>query len=73
MGQVNAIAPGFITSDMTAKLNEETEKAILKTIPLGKYFSTFFYVDFSRHLFFLWLHLVVASIKKWEYHLMLQQ
>lgn len=42
MGQVNAIAPGFITSDMTAKLNEETEKAILKTIPLGKYFSIFF-------------------------------
>ncbi|CAK9269427.1 unnamed protein product [Sphagnum jensenii] len=34
---VNAIAPGFITSDMTAKLNEETEKAILKTIPLGRY------------------------------------
>jgi 3-oxoacyl-[acyl-carrier protein] reductase len=42
MGQVNAIAPGFITSDMTAKLNEETEQAILKTIPLGKYFSIFF-------------------------------
>jgi 3-oxoacyl-[acyl-carrier protein] reductase len=39
---VNAIAPGFITSDMTAKLNEETEQAILKTIPLGKYFSIFF-------------------------------
>jgi len=34
---VNAIAPGFITSDMTAKLNEETEQAILKTIPLGRY------------------------------------
>jgi hypothetical protein len=28
---------------------------------------------FSSHLFFLWLHLVVASIKKWEYHLMLQE
>jgi NAD(P)-dependent dehydrogenase (short-subunit alcohol dehydrogenase family) len=35
MGQVNAVAPGFISSDMTAKLNEETEKDILKTIPLG--------------------------------------
>jgi 3-oxoacyl-[acyl-carrier protein] reductase len=34
---VNAVAPGFISSDMTAKLNEETEKAILKTIPLGRY------------------------------------
>jgi 3-oxoacyl-[acyl-carrier protein] reductase len=37
MVQVNAVAPGFISSDMTAKLNEETEKAILKTIPLGRY------------------------------------
>ncbi|XP_030527646.1 3-oxoacyl-[acyl-carrier-protein] reductase 4-like [Rhodamnia argentea] len=34
---VNAIAPGFIASDMTAKLGEEMEKKILETIPLGRY------------------------------------
>ncbi|KAK1313069.1 hypothetical protein QJS10_CPA06g01354 [Acorus calamus] len=34
---VNAIAPGFIASDMTAKLGEDIEKKILATIPLGRY------------------------------------
>ncbi|KAL3728619.1 hypothetical protein ACJRO7_033236 [Eucalyptus globulus] len=34
---VNAIAPGFIASDMTAKLGEEFEKKILEDIPLGRY------------------------------------
>lgn len=34
--QVNAIAPGFIASDMTAKLGEDLEKKILQTIPLGE-------------------------------------
>ncbi|KAI3426774.1 uncharacterized protein J3R85_009641 [Psidium guajava] len=34
---VNAIAPGFIASDMTAKLGEENEKKILVTVPLGRY------------------------------------
>ncbi|CAN6234721.1 unnamed protein product [Urochloa humidicola] len=34
---VNAIAPGFIASDMTAELGEELEKKILSTIPLGRY------------------------------------
>lgn len=34
---VNAIAPGFIASDMTAKLAVELEKKILETIPLGRY------------------------------------
>ncbi|KAF8378141.1 hypothetical protein HHK36_029478 [Tetracentron sinense] len=34
---VNVVAPGFIASDMTAKLGEETEKKILGTIPLGRY------------------------------------
>ncbi|KAK4762702.1 hypothetical protein SAY86_008470 [Trapa natans] len=34
---VNAVAPGFIASDMTAKLGEEVEKKILETIPLGRY------------------------------------
>lgn len=34
--QVNAVAPGFIASDMTAKLGPEIEKKILDTIPLGE-------------------------------------
>uniref|UniRef100_A0A151U8T0 3-oxoacyl-[acyl-carrier-protein] reductase n=1 Tax=Cajanus cajan TaxID=3821 RepID=A0A151U8T0_CAJCA len=34
---VNAVAPGFIASDMTAKLGQDTEKKILETIPLGRY------------------------------------
>uniref|UniRef100_A0A7N0TY31 3-oxoacyl-[acyl-carrier-protein] reductase n=1 Tax=Kalanchoe fedtschenkoi TaxID=63787 RepID=A0A7N0TY31_KALFE len=34
---VNAIAPGFIASDMTAKLGGDIEKKILETIPLGRY------------------------------------
>ncbi|GKV14700.1 hypothetical protein SLEP1_g25532 [Rubroshorea leprosula] len=34
---VNAVAPGFIASDLTAKLGEDIEKKILETIPLGRY------------------------------------
>lgn len=34
---VNAVAPGFIASDMTAKLGGDMEKKILETIPLGRY------------------------------------
>lgn len=34
--QVNAVAPGFIASDMTAKLGDDIEKKILETIPLGE-------------------------------------
>ncbi|KAI4385151.1 hypothetical protein MLD38_003209 [Melastoma candidum] len=34
---VNAVAPGFIASDMTAKLGETFEKKILEQIPLGRY------------------------------------
>ncbi|KAG6523948.1 hypothetical protein ZIOFF_013836 [Zingiber officinale] len=34
---VNAIVPGFITSDMTAKLGEDIEKKILESIPMGRY------------------------------------
>ncbi|PIN26377.1 Mitochondrial/plastidial beta-ketoacyl-ACP reductase [Handroanthus impetiginosus] len=34
---VNAVAPGFIASDMTAKLGEDFEKKILDAIPLGRY------------------------------------
>ena len=33
---VNAIAPGFIETDMTLKLSEEIKNSILKLIPLGK-------------------------------------
>lgn len=33
----NAIAPGFISSDMTAKLGPDIEKKIMETIPLGRY------------------------------------
>ena len=31
----NAVAPGFIETDMTAELNEETRAELLKKIPLG--------------------------------------
>ena len=34
---VNAIAPGFITTDMTAKIPEELQKKILEMIPLQYY------------------------------------
>ncbi|KAL3582666.1 hypothetical protein D5086_016998 [Populus alba] len=34
---VNAVAPGFIASDMTSKLGDDIEKKILETIPLGRY------------------------------------
>lgn len=33
---VNAIAPGFITTDMTDKLSEEVKKEMLKQIPLAR-------------------------------------
>jgi 3-oxoacyl-[acyl-carrier protein] reductase len=33
---VNAVAPGFIETDMTAELNETLRAEILKKIPLGK-------------------------------------
>jgi 3-oxoacyl-[acyl-carrier protein] reductase len=39
--QVNAVAPGFIASDMTAKLGDDIEKKILETIPLGEYIFFF--------------------------------
>ncbi len=34
---VNAIAPGFIETDMTSELNEELKGNILKQIPMGKF------------------------------------
>jgi 3-oxoacyl-[acyl-carrier protein] reductase len=33
----NAVAPGFIETDMTAKLNEKLRGEVLKTIPLGTF------------------------------------
>jgi 3-oxoacyl-[acyl-carrier protein] reductase len=33
----NAVAPGFIASDMTAELGEAVEAKILQSIPLGRY------------------------------------
>lgn len=33
---VNAVAPGFIRTDMTEKLSESVQENALKTIPLGK-------------------------------------
>lgn len=37
---VNAVAPGFIASDMTDKLNDQQKEAILTQIPLKKIGST---------------------------------
>jgi 3-oxoacyl-[acyl-carrier protein] reductase len=34
--RVNAIAPGLVETDMTAKLNDEQKKALLTTVPLGR-------------------------------------
>ncbi len=34
--RVNAIAPGFIQTDMTAKLSDEVKGEMLKFVPLGK-------------------------------------
>ncbi|MBO1914321.1 SDR family NAD(P)-dependent oxidoreductase, partial [Microvirga sp. 3-52] len=33
---VNAVAPGFITTDMTETLSEDVQKQMLANIPLGK-------------------------------------
>lgn len=33
----NAVAPGFIASDMTAAIDKKYEEAILAQIPLGKH------------------------------------
>ncbi|HAN46436.1 MAG TPA: 3-oxoacyl-[acyl-carrier-protein] reductase [Cyanobacteria bacterium UBA8156] len=34
---VNAVAPGFITTEMTAGLSEKTVETVLANIPLGRY------------------------------------
>jgi 3-oxoacyl-[acyl-carrier protein] reductase len=33
---VNVVAPGYVETDMTASLSEETRKAVLERIPLGR-------------------------------------
>lgn len=35
--RANAIAPGFIQTDMTAKLSEEVKAEMMKYVPLGKF------------------------------------
>ena len=35
--RANAIAPGFIQTDMTAKLSDEVKREMLKYVPLGKF------------------------------------
>ena len=35
--QVNAVAPGFIASDMTAELPQEIVDGVLKNIPAGRF------------------------------------
>ncbi|GJM87650.1 hypothetical protein PR202_ga03627 [Eleusine coracana subsp. coracana] len=34
---VNAVAPGWVASDMTAKLGEDVERKAMETIPLGRF------------------------------------
>jgi 3-oxoacyl-[acyl-carrier protein] reductase len=34
---VNAVAPGFVLTDMTSGLTEEQQQAILRMVPLGRY------------------------------------
>lgn len=47
---VNAIAPGFIVTDMTDELSEEIQEAIKKDIPLGSFGET---EDISNAVMFL--------------------
>ncbi len=47
---VNAVAPGFITTDMTDALSEEVKNQMLAVIPLGKLGSP---EDVARTVLFL--------------------
>jgi 3-oxoacyl-[acyl-carrier protein] reductase len=47
---VNAIAPGFITTDMTDKLNEDVKTEMLKQIPLARFGEP---KDIARTVIFL--------------------
>lgn len=47
---VNAVAPGFITTDMTDKLNEDVKTEMLKQIPLARFGEP---KDIARTVIFL--------------------
>jgi len=47
---VNAVAPGFITTDMTDALNEDLKAQLLVNIPLGKLGSA---ADVAKTVLFL--------------------
>ena len=56
--QVNAVAPGWVASDMTAKLGDDVERKALETIPLGTALTIsserlFLSLDFSLLLLLL--------------------
>ena len=46
----NTVAPGFIETDMTGKLNEEQQKAIMAQVPLGRMGTA---VDIAKAVRFL--------------------
>jgi 3-oxoacyl-[acyl-carrier protein] reductase len=46
---VNAIAPGFIETEMTQALNADVKNAILKTIPVG-FFGRLYRSQINYHL-----------------------
>jgi len=52
----NAVAPGFIASEMTSKIDKKYEDAILATIPLGGPLT-------SSHLFFSFYTFSVYALR----------
>lgn len=48
--RVNAVAPGFIRTDMTAKLEESTRDGMLRAIPLKRFGEA---ADVARVVYFL--------------------
>lgn len=44
---MNAVAPGFIASDMTAKLGEDIERKFLETIPMGMHALKYSFLGYS--------------------------